>query len=97
MPGRRTLNPLWIGFIRNDTNPRNVKAKCKKCGSVIQAVIERMKKHARTCKNVNLRIAQDKSDSRQSKKNGLLLSHAQRMTFVLCCIDEFFETCIFNR
>ena len=62
-----------------------------------QAVIEPMKKHARTCENVNLRIAQDKSGTRKSRKNGLLLSHAQRMTFVLCCIDAFFETCIFNR
>ena len=68
MPGIRTLNPLWIGFIHSDTNPINVKAKCKKCGTVIQAMIERMKKHARTCENVNLRIAQDKSGSRKAGK-----------------------------
>ena len=54
MPGGRTPHPLWGGFIRNDSNPKNVKATCKKCGIVIMAIIERMRKHARQCENVKI-------------------------------------------
>ena len=72
MPGGRTLNPLWIVFIRNDTNPRNVKANCKKCGTVIHSMIERMKKHARTCENVKVED-EDETPVKKSKLDSMVV------------------------
>ena len=51
MPGGRPAHSIWIGFTRDSSNPKNVKAKCKTCGAVVQAIIERMKIHEQVCKN----------------------------------------------
>ena len=49
MPGGRRLDPVWIDYVRDVSNPKNIKAKCKFCDVSFQAVLERMHKHSQMC------------------------------------------------
>ena len=68
MPGGRPSHAIWSGFTRDSSNPKNIKATCKKCGIVLQAMIKRMEKHEHehACKN-NKRENSDTEESTPNK------------------------------
>ena len=38
-------------FVRNTSNPKNVKARCRYCNRDMQNIVSRMEMHAETCKD----------------------------------------------
>lgn len=51
MPPGPKPHPVWNNFNKSSTNGKNVKATCKFCGTTVQAILDRVIKHANVCES----------------------------------------------
>ena len=66
-PGRK-LSSVWINFKRDNTNPQNVKAQCKRCGKKMSGCSDRLVNHLPKCPNADAEIDEDLLDEESEEE-----------------------------